>query len=134
MSYNILRWDVIRFKDSITDVPIVYIKPDASLLAFITTNKGACILEINGTHKPYDGQKIQGVIYQSSELPNPRPVYFKQTGEYIIVLNSGWYGYPTSFGEITFYGLDNAKSSNLKSVIPVKTENTKTFILRNQLE
>jgi hypothetical protein len=104
--YNIERFDVAIFGNSITKVPLIYIKPDLELLEFAIKNHNVVECEINNTGTIYDGKKIPGVIYTSSNIPSRRPNFFKDTGFYVVSLWSNWYGYPDhgSNGKIKFAG------------------------------
>lgn len=96
--YNIKRWDVIMFNNN-NKVPIIYIKPDISLLEYLNNNQPVVSLEISDTNTIYDGKKLTGLVNRSCCLLNNnnyncRPNYYEETGYYVITLVSGWYGYP----------------------------------------
>lgn len=105
--YDIKRWDVVMFSNSITMVPMIYIKPDKAFIEFAHNNKFAVMVTINSTNTIYDGKKIPGVVDTSGRIPNNRPNYFNKTGYYVITLDANWYGYPSprSLGTASFFGL-----------------------------
>jgi hypothetical protein len=106
-NYSIKRWDVVMFNNSITKVPMIYIKPDIAFLKFVRENSFAVMVTVNGTGTIYDGKQIPGVVDKSCYVPNCRPNYFEKTGYYIVTLYADWYGYPhpEQLGTATFNGL-----------------------------
>lgn len=104
-SYKIERWDGVLFGKSTDIVPIIYIKPDETLLKFAKENLDALLVQISGTSSIFDGKKVSGVFRKSSEIPNCRLGYFEATGYYVIVLNAEWHGYPDCLGECEIFGL-----------------------------
>jgi hypothetical protein len=62
--------------------------------------------QIDGTDGPYDGKLCVGIVNKSSQVPNCRPNFFAQTGDFIITLNLEWMGYPSpnKLGNVTIYG------------------------------
>ena len=112
--YEIKRWDVVSFGPSITKVPMIYIKPDPAFLEFVRENNYAVMCDIQGTGMIYDGKPIPGVVYKSSEIPNCRPNYFAQTGDYVITLLGTWNGYPSPdrLGKVIIKGLKGAISED----------------------
>jgi hypothetical protein len=103
--YNIERFDVAMFGNSITKVPLIYIKPDLELLEFARKNHHVVECEIINTGSIYDGKKIPGVIDMSSSVPSRRPNFFNDTGLYVVSLWSNWYGYPENGGKVKFAGI-----------------------------
>jgi len=106
--YEIKRWDVVMFDNSITKVPMIYVKPDLTFLEFIKSNNYAVMCEIEGTGTVYDGKKIPGVVDKSCFVPNCRPNFFDKTGYYVITLHASWYGYPEphKLGLVSFAGIN----------------------------
>ena len=82
------------FGNSSTRVPMIYIKPDLSLLKFVRENHFVVACEISGTGTVYDGKKIPGIMDKSCYIPNGRPNFFDKNGYYVVTLWSNWYGYP----------------------------------------
>lgn len=134
--YDIMRWDVVMFKNSTSQVPMIYIKPDETFLEFAKINNYALMVTIDGTGTIYDNKLIPGVVNESSNVPNCRPNFFDKTGYYVITLNSGWYGYPpgdklysevkageASLGGVTFSGLNAPENDNKniaeKTLVPL---------------
>ena len=106
--YKIMRWDGVMFGNSITKMPMIYIKPDIDFLEFARANHFAVICEINGTGTIYDGKQIPGVVDKSCNVPNSRPNFFEETGYYVITLRATWNGYPDTnkLGTVVFKGLN----------------------------
>lgn len=104
--YKIERFDVVMFRNSITKVPLIYIKPDSEFLEFVKKNHNAVECEINNTGTIYDGKKIPGVVDKSSNVPSRRDNFFNDTGLYVVSLWADWYGYPehSSNGKVKFFG------------------------------
>ena len=104
--YKIERFDVVMFGNSITKVPLIYIKPDLEFLEFAKKNHNVIECEINNTGTIYDGKKIPGMVYKSSNIPSRRDNFFNDTGLYVISLWANWYGYPehSSNGKVKFAG------------------------------
>ena len=97
--YKIYRWDGVIFGNREYPTPVIYIKPDNDLLEFSRTNNNALLINISGSGSVYDNKNITGVMAKSLNIPNCRPVFFKETGLYVIVLNSIWFGYPNCLGK-----------------------------------
>ena len=105
MSYSIIRWDVLS-SDNINKAPAIYVKPDLAFMEFVRANNFSIMCKIDGTDGPYDGRLCVGIVNKSSQVPNCRPNFFSQTGDYIITLNLEWMGYPSpnKLGNVTIYG------------------------------
>lgn len=118
--YNIERWDVVMFNNSVTKVPMIYVKPDLTFLDFIRNNNYAVMCEISGTGTIYDGKKIPGVVDKSCYVPNCRPNFYDKTGFYVITLVANWYGYPNdgNMGEVKFSGMKKPISNSYKHYGP----------------
>jgi hypothetical protein len=107
IKYPILRWDAIITGDVNQKAPMIYISPDLDFLEFAEANSNQVYVEISGTGLSSDGILIPGTVNKSCNVPNPRPNYFAQTGQYVIILHTHWAGYPrpSSLGHATFKGL-----------------------------
>ena len=105
-SCKIDRWGVFLFKNSVTEMPSVYITPDESLLKYLTKEGMVARIKITGTGKGYDNNEYFAVCYKSQNVPNCRPNYFNQSGQYCVVLYAPWFGYPIrDLGKIEFLDL-----------------------------
>lgn len=104
-TYKIHRWDAVLFGDSTDPTPIIYIKPDDTLLNFAKTNKKALLVEFVVPDTIYDTKRVTGIWSKSSDIPNCREVFFEKTKLYVIVLQAPWHGYPKCLGEIKVFGL-----------------------------
>ena len=109
--YKIERWDVVMFNNSLTKVPMIYIKPDLTFLEFARNNNFAVACEISGTETVYDGKIIPGVVDKSYNVPNCRPNFYEKTGFYVITLWANWYGYPEPGKLVIFLNEDDAYHS-----------------------
>jgi hypothetical protein len=105
MSYSIIRWDVLS-SDNINKAPAIYVKPDLAFMEFVRANNFSIMCQIDGTDGPYDGKLCVGIVNKSSQVPNCRPNFFAQQGDFIITLNLEWMGYPSpnKLGNVTIYG------------------------------
>ena len=101
--YEIKIWDVILVNNHRT--PIIYIKPDLAFIEFIRQNNFEVIVVIQGTNLPYDGNKIRGIVNESSMTPCCRPNFFADTGLFVVQLESSWNGYPSeqNLGKVKFF-------------------------------
>lgn len=104
-TYKIHRWDSVLFGRNTDPRPILYVEPDKILLRFAQENNNVLMVNIYGSESGYDGKNIPGIFMKSSDVPNYRPNFFKQTGLYVIALISDWYGYPDCMGECQIFGL-----------------------------
>lgn len=116
--YPIERWDVALFKNSITKVPIIYIKPDDLFITFADKNNYIVNATITNTNTIYDGKTLIGVVDKSSRIPNDKPNFFKKYGWYVISLWADWHGYPhpSTLGNVTFSGLNAVTEDDIKKV------------------
>jgi hypothetical protein len=114
--YKIERWDVVMFNNSLTKVPMIYVKPDMTFLEFARSNNFAVACEISGTGTVYDGKTIPGVVDKSCYVPNCRPNFCEKTGFYVITLWANWYGYPEpgKLGVVKFSGTKAAPDNSYK--------------------
>jgi hypothetical protein len=105
--YPIERWDVVMSGNSITRVPMIYIKPTMEFLEFARANNFVVLCRINGTGTVYDGKEIPGVVDKSCYVPSCRPNFCEKTGLYVISLWANWYGYPepNKLGNVEFSGM-----------------------------
>ena len=78
---------------------------------------------ISSTDLNYDGKKITGVLYKSSDITKCSN-FFNKTGLYVIVLESDWYGYPDFLGECDIFGLEGDVVVNENTLIPLPDQNT----------
>lgn len=131
--YKIHRWDAVMGNNN-QKVPMIYIKPDLTFMNFIKKNNYTVVVKISGTGTNYDDIKegIIGVVDKSSNHPNCRPNFFKETGLYVVTLQSNWYGYPYSEkedknGNASFYGLHAAPDTSFnKEETDTKLNETQT--------
>lgn len=125
-SYDIKRWDVVQFGNSVTKVPMIYVKPDLELIEFFKENDFAVMCDIQNTDKIYDGKSIPGLVDKSCEIPSFRPVFYEKTGYYVISLWSDWYGYPlpSKLGTVTFPGMTTDENTEIDPVESTKDKNT----------
>ncbi len=130
--YKIERWDVVMFGNSVTKVPMIYIKPDLTFLEFVRGNNFAVACEISDTGTIYDGKVIPGVVDKSCSVPNCRPNFCEKTGFYVITLWANWYGYPEpgKMGTVKFSGtkeplVDTYKHYGPAHEAPYKVMDTK---------
>ena len=91
---KIYRWDAVMTAKNDLPAPMLYIKPTLKFLEFVENNDYRILLTISGTNTIYDGKTIWGIVDKSSNTPNCRPNFYKQTGFYVVTLESYWYGYP----------------------------------------
>jgi hypothetical protein len=116
-SYDILRFDAVMFDNSITKIPMIYIKPDLAFIDFIAKNNNVVVVTINGSDTIYDGKVISGVVDTSCNVPSCRPNFFDKTGYYVITLYSNWYGYPPNpqkLGTVSIKGLKMSMKKDIK--------------------
>jgi len=119
-TYEIKRWDAVLFGNNVNPKPIIYIKPDENLLNFAKSNDNAFLVKIDSTGSIYDNKYITGFFAKSSLVPNFRPVFFKETELYVIVLESLWYGYPKNLGSCQIFGLKGGVPYKEIKNIPIR--------------
>jgi hypothetical protein len=125
--YKIDRWDPVIIGKDVYPKPLIYLKADDILLKFAEKNSNALVIKISDTNSIYDGKFIQGIFYNSSEIPNCRPNFFNATKFYAIYLISEWHSYPINTGFCEIYGLyggDNVDKVDL-TTIPSKKQMVK---------
>jgi len=124
--FKIVRWDAIIYASDMTPRPALYIVPDIEFLNMARENNYKIRVGISKTSSNYDGI-IEGTVYTSSNVPNCRPNYFAATGEYVVILNGSWLGYPPNDGECIFLNRYKERYPNSESidkdVIPSKVIN-----------
>lgn len=98
--YKIHRWDVVLFGNTTVPTPIIYIKPDKTLIEFAEKNKNVLLVELNIPNSTYNKIVVNGFFAKSSEIPNCRANFFEKTGLYVIVLELKWCGYPNYLGDV----------------------------------
>ncbi len=99
--FKIERWDAIIYASDMAPRPALYIVPDIEFLNHAQENNYKVRVNIANTNSKYDGI-IEGTVYASSNVPNCRPNYFAATGEYVVILNGSWLGYPPNDGHCAF--------------------------------
>jgi hypothetical protein len=99
------RWDPVLFGNSVDPVPIVYIKPSPQLLNFFHINNNVVLVKIQGTKGILDGKTVSAIVRKVTDIPNCRINFFNQTGYYVLILQSAWYGYPDGLGNGIIKGL-----------------------------
>ena len=119
--YSIKKWDAVSFGSTLERMPMIYISPDLDLVSLLEKNHSVVSVEISGTNSVYDGKKIIGYVSRSCDTPNCRPNYFAKTGYYVIVLQSFWYGYPDTDGNVKVMDL---YQSTTKPAIPLVYPNS----------
>lgn len=122
--YRICRWDPVTLGDGLVPMPMIYFKPDSTLLQFAKENKDVLLVVISGSNSIYDGKKIPAILSKSKDIPNQKPNYFDKTNSYVLVLNSIWNGFPSqiSLGEFTVYGLSATVNSHITEIPGLDTE------------
>jgi hypothetical protein len=119
-SYKIYRWDSFLYNKNIS--PIIYVKPDDTLLKFAKENNNTLLIRVSKSNSIYDGKKIAGVLYKSSDITKCN--FFNKTGLYVIVLESDWYGYPDFLGECDIFGLKGDVVVDENTLLPLPDQNT----------
>jgi hypothetical protein len=120
-SYKIYRWDSFLYNKNIS--PIIYVKPDDTLLKFAKENNNTLLIRVSKSNSIYDGKKIAGVLYKSSDITKCNN-FFNKTGLYVIVLESDWYGYPDFLGECDIFGLKGDVVVDENTLLPLPDQNT----------
>ena len=120
-SYKIYRWDSFLYNKNIS--PIIYVKPDDTLLKFAKENNNTLLIRVSKSNSIYDGKKIAGVLYKSSDITKCSN-FFNKTGLYVIVLESDWYGYPDFLGECDIFGLEGDVVVDENTLLPLPDQNT----------
>lgn len=110
-TFKIYRWDSVLFGNNTDPVPIIYAKPEKSLLEFAEKNKNVLLVKLHAPGSIYDNKKVIGVWRKSSEIPNCRINFFEETELYVIVLYAPWHGYPDYLGKFSVYGLEGGKKA-----------------------
>ena len=123
-SYKIYRWDSFLYNKNIS--PIIYVKPDDTLLKFAKKNNNALLIRVSKSNSIYDGKKIAGILYKSSDITKCSN-FFNKTGLYVIVLESDWYGYPDFLGECDIFGLEGDVVVNENTLLPLPDQNTNSI-------
>ncbi|MDC0231216.1 hypothetical protein OAK19_04555 [Aureispira] len=99
MTYNILRWDSVEQNNKI--VPMIYFKPDLNIVNLMKLNNNKIKIQVCNTN--YYNNTYNGVINQSSMIPNCRPNFYDASNLYVIILDTDFITYPTKMGEFTIY-------------------------------
>ena len=99
MAYNILRWDSVEQNNKI--VPMIYFRPDLNIVNLMKLNNNKIQIQVCNTD--YYNNTYNGVINQSSMIPNCRPNFYDASNLYVIILDTDFITYPTKMGEFTIY-------------------------------
>jgi len=92
-SYKIERWDPVIPTGHTQPLPMIYIKPDETLVKLAEDNFYTVIVEISGTGKLYDTKPMVGIIDSSGYYPQFRPNFFNDKKLLVITLMCDWIGY-----------------------------------------
>ena len=90
MAYNILRWDSVEQNNKI--VPMIYFKPDLNIVNLMKLNNNKIQIQVCNTD--YYNNTYNGVINQSSMIPNCRPNFYDASNLYVIILDTDFITYP----------------------------------------
>ena len=102
-TFEIYRWDSVTCSKDNTPKPMIYVKPDISLMNYFKRNKFKVWLKIKNTASAYDNQAYYGIVEKSAYRPNYTPNYFNSKGMYVVTLQTDyWLGYPREKGEVEF--------------------------------
>jgi hypothetical protein len=114
ISYSITRGGGLLTANNNNPQPVVYIKPDMDLINFAMANENKLLVSISETNLPYENKKLLAVLTVDPKRPN----YFNQSGYYMIVLVSDWYGEPedmSKLGKINIHGFQKVELDNSSS-------------------
>lgn len=92
-SYKIERWDPVIPPGHTQPLPMIYIKPDETLVKLAEDNFYTVIVTISGTGKLYDTKPMVGIIDSSGYYPQFRPNFFNDKKLLVITLMCDWIGY-----------------------------------------
>ena len=92
-SYKIERWDPVIPPGHTQPLPMIYIKPDETLVKLAEDNFYNVIVTISGTGKLYDTKPMVGIIDSSGYYPQFRPNFFNDKKLLVITLMCDWIGY-----------------------------------------
>ena len=102
-TFEIYRWDSVTCSKDNTPKPMIYVKPDISLMNYFKRNNNKVWLKIKNSGSAYDNQAYYGIVEKSAYRPNYTPNYFNSKGMYVITLQTDyWIGYPTQNGQVEF--------------------------------
>jgi hypothetical protein len=121
--YNIYRWDQIQPQNSENPLPLIYIKPDISLLKFAQNQGYNIAVNIVESDSIYDGKVISGVFDSLVLGPNCVLPEFKNKEYHTIALNSYFYAYPPRKGCVEIIGMDTVE---IPATDVVKANNIQT--------
>jgi len=112
-TYKIERWDAVLGNYPIPR-PMIYIKGDSKLeelynsLNQVDKDDKSCDtqntlikVKITDSLSTYDSFEGSALLRSSAEYPIPRPNFFKETGYYVMVINTEWLDYPKNNGNVT---------------------------------
>lgn len=102
-TFEIYRWDSVTCSKDNTPKPMIYVKPDISLMNYFKRNDNKVWLKIKNSGSAYDNQAYYGIVEKSAYRPNYTPNYFNSKGMYVVTLQTDyWMGYPTENGDVEF--------------------------------
>ena len=117
-SFDITRWDAVLVGNNPEPQPMIYIKPTPEFIKFCEENEYTVFVQLKNTMSEYDNNDlIQTYVYASGKVPNCRPNFFSNTGEYVMILPIAWRGYPSNTGQAIISGL-NGEYPYLELQIP----------------
>lgn len=87
-SFTINRWDIISNGEiNASGYPIIYFKPSLDFLEIAARTRYIVPCRVRETGiQLYDTSDFMCIIQKSSNLPNSRPNFFKETGWYVGIL------------------------------------------------
>jgi hypothetical protein len=112
-TYNIERWDPVIPSGHTQPLPMIYIKPDETLLNLAKDNDYNVIVTISGTGKLYDTKPIPAVIDSSGYYPNFRPNFHNKHNYVVLTLMCDWLGYG-NLGSVCVHGFTGSDSVKLE--------------------
>lgn len=134
MIYDIKQWSGLLFGNNQTPLPIVYIKPDENLLAYVKDNNYRINVSIHDTDSSYDGRNVSCIVNSAEMIPNYRPVFGKTTEWMCLVLETLWSGYPLKMGRVDIESINNITPSSFTKSKNNAKENQKNMKLLKQEE
>ena len=105
MQCQIKRWDSVLIHNKDQPQPMIYVFANQALRHFCHINNYKVYVSITGTGV-YD--KAYTATVHTGSFPTPRPNFYANTGDWILVLDCLWNGYPNALGTATIVG-DNGE-------------------------
>ena len=99
-NFTIERWDSVIFGKNQEPMPMIYFRPNEEFLKEAKNNKYTGLVTIKNSNSTYDNRPLIGTIDNSGYFPNYRPNFYNETGLFVIVLGSAWFGYPYKKGTV----------------------------------